>query len=201
MARQYRMRKRAEVRDRTRERIVQATMELHDVHGVATTTYSDIAERAGVGPATVYRHFPEMGDLVRACGAHVWEETKPPRAETAAAVFSGLDTTPARLRRLFEELDAFYARGAHRLDFASRDRHRVPELDAFLKAVESGVEALAREALRFEDPADEIFRLALALSDFYVWVPLCRLDLPRPERVRLWTRLLECGMSSARSRV
>ena len=61
MTRKYQMKKRAEARDETRERIVRATMALHDEQGVATTSFADIAERAGVGPATVLRHFPTLG--------------------------------------------------------------------------------------------------------------------------------------------
>ena len=53
MARSYKMRKRAEERDRTRERILQATMSVHDEKGVAPATFSEIAKRAGVGVATV----------------------------------------------------------------------------------------------------------------------------------------------------
>ena len=49
-------------------------MRVHDEKGVAPATFSEIAQRAGVGVATVTRHFPTLSDLVRACGAHVWQE-------------------------------------------------------------------------------------------------------------------------------
>jgi hypothetical protein len=68
MARPYRMKRRAAARAETRERIVRATMALHDEQGVATTSFTDGAERAGVGPATVLRHFPTIGALVVAGG-------------------------------------------------------------------------------------------------------------------------------------
>ena len=71
--RKYLMRKRAEGQDATRERIVEATAALHSEQGVAATSYLQIAERAGVGAATVYRHFPTLGSLVMACGALVSE--------------------------------------------------------------------------------------------------------------------------------
>ena len=64
--RKYLMRKRAEGQDATRERIVEATAALHSEQGVAATSYLQIAERAGVGAATVYRHFPTLGSLVMA---------------------------------------------------------------------------------------------------------------------------------------
>ena len=81
--RAYRMRKRAEGLDATRERIVEATAALHREQGVAATSYVQIAERAGVGAATVYRHFPTLGSLVEACGATVWEAIRPPLVGTA----------------------------------------------------------------------------------------------------------------------
>ena len=49
MTRTYRKAKRAEAQEETRERIVQATLALHLEQGVATTSYTDVAERAGVG--------------------------------------------------------------------------------------------------------------------------------------------------------
>ncbi len=64
------MKDRARARDETRERIVRATMQLHDEKGVAATSFLDVAKRAGTGAATVYRHFPDIGALVSACGAH-----------------------------------------------------------------------------------------------------------------------------------
>ena len=87
MTRTYRKAKRAEAQEDTRDRIVRATMALHLEQGVATTSYTDVAERAGVGAATVYRHFPTMGSLVDACGAHIWQQIEPPRPEDAAARF------------------------------------------------------------------------------------------------------------------
>ena len=88
--REYRMRKRAEGFDATRERIVEAAAALHYRQGVAATSYVQIAEQAGVGPATVYRHFPTLGSLVSACGANVWDAIRPPVPENAPAVFAGL---------------------------------------------------------------------------------------------------------------
>lgn len=189
------MRKRAEGLDATRERIVEATAALHVEQGVAATSYIQIAERAGVGPATVYRHFPTLGSLVNACGAHVYEAMRPPLPETTAAVFAGLDTRQQRLDRLVAELDAFYDRGAVHLGVAARDRDRVPELDAGLRQVETGVEALVCEALSGAPAAAT--RMATALADVSVWRSLKRLGAPRTEFRRIWVRLLACGIAVA----
>jgi AcrR family transcriptional regulator len=197
MARSYRMKKRAEIRDQTRERILQATMQLHDEQGVAPTTFSEVAERAGVGVATVFRHFPKLGDLVRACGAHVWQEMRPPVPDAAPAVFAGLETTGERMERLVEEIDAFYERGALRLALAARDRDLLPELDYFLSAVEAGIDAMVREALKKANLSSRAIEVALALMSFPVWAALNRLGLPAAERARLRTDLLKCGIRSA----
>jgi len=52
--------------ERNKERILQATLELFQVHGIKKTTTNDIAQKAGVSPATVYNHFGSKEDLVRA---------------------------------------------------------------------------------------------------------------------------------------
>jgi AcrR family transcriptional regulator len=194
--REYRMRKRAEGLDATRERIVEATAALHYEQGVAATSYVQIAERAEVGPATVYRHFPTLGSLVSACGATVWDEIQPPVPENVRDVFAGLDTRQERLERLVAELDAFYGRATVWLGHAARDRDRVPELEAFLRHVDAGVQALVREAIGPETPEAAI-RLAAALTDVSVWRSLKRLDMSPEEFRRTLVRLLECATSDA----
>ena len=51
--------------NRNKERILQATLELFQVHGIKKTTTNDIAQKAGISPATVYNHFGSKEDLVR----------------------------------------------------------------------------------------------------------------------------------------
>ena len=51
--------------ERNKERILKATLELFQVHGIKKTTTNDIARKAGVSPATVYNHFGSKEDLVR----------------------------------------------------------------------------------------------------------------------------------------
>src|SRR6476620_7794449 len=67
MTRRYELKRRAERQDETRQRIVDATIELHQTIGAAQTTVSEIAKRAGVGRVTVYRHFPDEETLFNAC--------------------------------------------------------------------------------------------------------------------------------------
>src|SRR5829696_3197682 len=74
--RKYEMKKRAERQRETRRRIVEATVELHRTRGPANTTISEIAQRAGVNRLTVYNHFPDITDLLRAC-SRSWTERHP----------------------------------------------------------------------------------------------------------------------------
>jgi AcrR family transcriptional regulator len=88
--RPYRQQRRAEQMAATRQRIVAATVELHSSIGPARTTFSMIAERAGVQRHTLYAHFPDERDLHLACSGLFmecdplpdpasWREIVPPR--------------------------------------------------------------------------------------------------------------------------
>ena len=52
--------------EQNKERILKATLELFRVHGIKKTSTNDIAQKAGVSPATVYNHFGSKEDLMRA---------------------------------------------------------------------------------------------------------------------------------------
>jgi AcrR family transcriptional regulator len=197
MPREYKMRKRADDWQKTRDRILQVTMQLHDEKGVVPTTFADIAKRAGIGQATLYRHFPTPGDLVRTCGGHVWQEMRPPMAEMASSVFEGLTGTAERLEKLVDEIDAFYRRGALRLGLAGRDRDLMPELDQFLKAVEAGVEAYVKEALAPSNAPRRTVEVVTAVMSFPVWQRFSQLELSGRKSRELTARLIHCAMRAA----
>jgi AcrR family transcriptional regulator len=52
-------------------RIAAAAAELHAQKGALATSYAEIAERAGVSLPTVYKHYPDLNELVRGCTGHV----------------------------------------------------------------------------------------------------------------------------------
>jgi AcrR family transcriptional regulator len=82
MSRRYELKQRAERQEETRQRIVEAAVTLHGTVGMAHTTVTDIAELAGVGRQTVYRHFPDDLSLVRACSGLYWKRHPLPDPET-----------------------------------------------------------------------------------------------------------------------
>src|SRR5215213_261550 len=104
--RKYEMKKRAERQRETRRRIVEATVELHRTRGPAHTTISEIAQRAGVNRLTVYNHFPDITDLLKACSRH-WTERHPPPDPTP---WTQIRDPQERLRTALAELYGFYAR-------------------------------------------------------------------------------------------
>ena len=66
--RAYRMQKRGEAVDRTRQRITDAAVRLHTSIGPSEASMSAVADEAGVTRVTLYRHFSSMldTDLCRA---------------------------------------------------------------------------------------------------------------------------------------
>ena len=91
MARTYTLKRRAEQQAETRARIVEAAVALHGSVGPAQTTFSMVAERAGVQRHTLYAHFPDERSLLLACSGHHL------RARSAARPGAlGRDRRPAR---------------------------------------------------------------------------------------------------------
>ena len=86
MSRRYELKRRAERQEDTRRRIVEATVNLHGSVGMAETTVTQIAELAGVGRQTVYRHFPDELTLVKACSGLYWERNPLPDSGSWRAV-------------------------------------------------------------------------------------------------------------------
>src|SRR5262245_28604607 len=104
--RAYRLGRRAETSDETRQRLVEATFHLHGEPGIAETSMKDIAERAGVSVGTVYHHFPSYGDAIVACGAYTAEHVPVP----TRAIFSGAASRDERVARLARALFDYYER-------------------------------------------------------------------------------------------
>jgi AcrR family transcriptional regulator len=191
-SRPYRMSKRAEALEATRNQIIWAAMQLHAEKGPAGTSQADVAARAGISPATVYRHFPTQGSLIRACGNLTWMALSPPRPEDGQELFAGLDTTRDRLRRFVEEVSEFYQRAWSALQGARDERSRVPELDESLRWVAAGLEELARQALALEEPDESRLQLTLALTDFGVWKSLRDHGVPEQMTAKVLAGLLDC---------
>ena len=96
------MRKRALSKEETRQRIVEATMQLHEEIGPRATTISAIAERAGVQRLTVYRHFPDEAAVFRACTSHWLDLNPPPDPRSWESVADPWKRLPAALSAFYD---------------------------------------------------------------------------------------------------
>ncbi len=163
--RPYRLGRRAETSDETRQRLVEATFLLHGERGIAGTSMKDIAERAGVSVGTVYHHFPSYGDAIVACGAYTSEHVPAP----TAAIFSGAAGRDERVARLARALFDYYER-VPALDSVRRDRQLSPALDGFARGEARNRRQLAAEAVGADGPA----ALVAALLDLDAYRALRR---------------------------
>ncbi len=142
--RPYRKRARAAEEERTRLRITEATVALHESVGPARTTIKAVAERAGVQRATVYRHFADEDALYAACQGH-WIARHPhPDPEPWARI----DDPDARLRAALGDLYAFYRGGAPILANLLRDEPYVAPLQKLLPALHGYIDSVAAVLLR-----------------------------------------------------
>ncbi|WP_291849280.1 TetR/AcrR family transcriptional regulator [Bradyrhizobium sp.] len=117
MARSYTLKKRAEQQAETRNRIVEAAVDLHSTLGPARTTFSMVAEKAGVQRHTLYAHFPDELALAMACSGHVYMLDPLPDA----AAWSGITGTSERLGAGLTAVYGWYGRHASLMTCLVRD--------------------------------------------------------------------------------
>ena len=117
VARPYTLKRRAEQQTETRRRIVEAAVDLHGELGPARTSFSLVAERAGVQRNTLYAHFPDERSLLLACSALSLE--RDPLPESRAWV--DIADRDARLRNGIAAIHAWYERNAELAGCVLRD--------------------------------------------------------------------------------
>jgi AcrR family transcriptional regulator len=195
--RKYEMKKRAERQRETRRRIVEATVELHRTRGPANTTMSEIAQRAGVNRLTVYNHFPDVTDLLRAC-SRSWTERHPAPDPTPWAKISD---PQVRLRTALTELYGFYGRTESMRANVLRDAQTMPELAALLEGSVVPYLAAVRDMLAegWEVSDDGKKRLLATIKlaiDFHTWRSLERgSGLSRKEAVETMLEAVRSSVS------
>ena len=166
------MTRRASAAAQTRQRIVDATRELHTTQGIAATSWDDIAARAGVGVGTVYRHFPSLDELIPACGEISMQIVALPDAHDATSHFDGADAPAERIERLVRETFAIYERGAPELRAIRNEPDVHPHVVEAGEALETSLTALVDSALEPLDvtPADRA--VVRAMIDLGTWQAL-----------------------------
>jgi AcrR family transcriptional regulator len=191
--RPYRMQRRAESRDETRRRILEAVMQLHEEVGPRATSISAIAERAGVQRLTVYRHFPDEAAVIHACSGE-WIRRNPPPDPTR---WEGIADDGKRIRAALGEFYGYYARTAAMLSPVPRDAPEMPPVQEGLSGLGAMVANVA-EALAGGYRAGRARRQALATLRhalaFPTWEDLARQGLDDAGKVALverWLRGIE----------
>ena len=122
--RKYEKKRRAEQESETRQRIVEAMVDLHREVGPARTTISAIAERAGVERLTVYRHFPDERSMFQACTTHY--ATMVPGPDPSG--WASIEEPGERLRAVLVAFYDYYRRAEDVLTHAVRDVAQLPAL-------------------------------------------------------------------------
>ncbi|HEV2813877.1 MAG TPA: TetR/AcrR family transcriptional regulator [Solirubrobacteraceae bacterium] len=194
------MSKRAAAVARTRQRIVEATRELHGEQGIAATSWDDIAARAGVGVGTVYRHFPSLDELIPACGEITMQLVALPDPSTAPALFEDATTPAERIERLVGEAFAIYERGAPQLRAIRRDGDVHPLVAQSGDEVEASLSALVDAALEPLDVTQHDRAVARALIDLNTWEALREQGLGPAEAVAAVAHMLGAGIAVAWNR-
>lgn len=116
-SRTYTLKKRAESQAQTRQRIVEAAVDLHSSIGPAATSFSMVAERAGVQRHTLYAHFPNERTLMLACSGLTMERDPLPDAEPWRAIGNQRERLCAGLAAIY----GWYERNASLAGCVLRD--------------------------------------------------------------------------------
>jgi AcrR family transcriptional regulator len=189
--RPYRLKKRAESREETRLRIVEATMKLHEEIGPRATTISAIADQAGVQRLTVYRHFPDETAVFQACTSHWLSLNPPPDPEDWADFADG----GARARTALAEFYGYYRRTERMWTVSFRDVADVPALHGPMSEVRQFLRVIGEDLIRhFPAPEDRQAALGATIHHalaFQTWQSLNEQGLSDEAMVELvdhWIR-------------
>jgi AcrR family transcriptional regulator len=155
---------RAETAAATRQRILKATMALHDEQGITRTSVRDVAGRAGVSPATVLRHFSNLDGLIRACGQLTDQLLPMPDR----AVLIGARNRGEAVRLMALALFAWYEKIGRGLEQLQIDARTLPEVDEWQRRADRHHRELVAAALGPEADASAI-ALVAALTCYGAW--------------------------------
>lgn len=195
MARKYEMKQRAKRQEQTRQRIVEATVELHQTVGMARTTISAIAEKAGVQRLTVYRHFSDERALFTACTGHYMGANPPPDP----ASWTQIATPEERLKVALSEVYAYYGRTEPMLANVVRDAQVHPLTREMAEPFFRDFERMRYVLATGWGIEEECLGLLLAVLghalDFQTWRSLVRQQGLREEQaVELMMGMVRCLM-------
>jgi AcrR family transcriptional regulator len=169
MTRTYTLRRRAEQQAQTRRRIVEAAIDLHGSVGPAATTFSMVAERAGVQRHTLYAHFPDERSLLLACSGLALERDPLPDPAPWRAIADRRE----RLRAGLSAIYAWYERNAAVAGCVLRDAEHHALTREIIEMRMGPTIAAYHEVLGAKLSAGQRAMLRVALS-YFTWRTLAR---------------------------
>jgi len=185
MTRAYNLKSRADQQARTRQRIVEAAIELHGTLGPARTPLSLVAERAGVQRGTLYAHFPDERSLLMACSGLSLERVPPPDAKAWRGLAKG-----ERLRTALGEIYAWYEGSAQLLACVLRDAEHYAPVQEIAALRYGPVIGAWHEVLGAGLAPSQQALLHLALS-FHSWRALAESQVTPDQAAAMMTRAIE----------
>jgi AcrR family transcriptional regulator len=194
--RRYRLKKRADTMAETRQRIAAAAVDLHGTVGPARTTWSAVADRAGVQRHTVYRHFPTEADLFGACSAHFFTQHPLPDPEP----WRKIDDPRKRLHQALDDLYAYYEITEQMFSNVLRDAELIEALRPTLAPMGRYLAEVAQLlAQGWGARGRRMTLLTAALHhaiDFQAWRSLTQESrITRAEAIELMTGLVETAVT------
>ena len=192
----YELKRRAERQEENRRRITEAAVELHTTVGVARTTISEIAERAGVQRRTVYNHFPHERDLLTACMGHYWAVNPLPDP----GPWEEISDPEARLRSALGEVYAFYGRHERLLANFAADAHVNPTVrevaEPYYRHWGRAKEVLAAAWETPDERRGGVLDAALGLTlEFRTWSTLVRRGgIGDEQAIEVMVGMVRCSM-------
>ena len=192
MTRTYTLKRRAEQQAETRRRLVEAAVELHGSVGPALTTFSMVAERAGVQRHTLYAHFPDERSLFLACSGLAMERDPLPDAEPWRAIADQRE----RLRIGLLAIYGWYERNAELAACVLRDAEYHALTREVAEMRHGPFMAAYQEVLGAKLSAKQRAMLRLALS-FFTWRTLVREGGLKPAAaVDAMVQAIDCAKQS-----
>lgn len=185
--RKYNKSLRAEQQDGTRERIVEATVALHEELGPANTSIKAIAEKAGVQRLTVYRHFPDDFSLFQACTSHWFKLNPPPNMADWADVENASERSHTALLNFYR----YYRRTEKMWTVAYRDVDKIEAMQGPMGQFEAYLDQIRDDLLASWNVTQSLKKpLAITLRHclrFSTWAALKKENLSDKKIVELVT--------------
>jgi AcrR family transcriptional regulator len=164
LVRSYTLKKRAEQQAETRQRIVDAAVDLHSTIGPSATTLSMIAEKAGVQRHTLYAHFPDERSIFMACSGLAHERDPSPTSD----LWRGIADQTERLTTALTDIYGWYGRNASLLSNVMRDVERHPMVQEIQRTRVAPIRKGWHDLLAKGLSASQRAMLHLALG-FHTW--------------------------------